>query len=89
MFFMMQNFHSMFSLELLALIAGVFLLIFIANQTKVKSALASIVAWFVIIFTLILIICTGIQTIRYWNMPYGKNCRCMEMMEIQETIEEK
>jgi hypothetical protein len=78
----------MFSLELLALIAGVFLLIFIKNQTKVKSAWASFVAWFVIIFTVILIICSAIQTIRFWNMP-NQNCKCMQMIEIQETIEEK
>jgi hypothetical protein len=84
---MMQHFHAMFSLELLALVSGVFLLIFLKNQTKVTSGWATFTAWFVIIFSALLIICSVIQTIRFWNNPY-QNSKAMEMMEMNKQTEQ-
>ena len=59
--------HSMFSLELIALVAGVALLIMIKNQDKIKSAWLSFVAWFVIILSALSLICSAYYTVDFWH----------------------
>ncbi|KPK32732.1 MAG: hypothetical protein AMS24_03250 [Chlamydiae bacterium SM23_39] len=67
--------HNMFSLELIALVLGAALLIFIKiNDKKIHSGWLNFIAWFVIIFSAISIICSGYYVIkifqnRYIDMP--------------------
>ena len=65
---MMMNFlHTAFALELIALVLGVTLLIYIHNQTKIKSKWAHFVAWFVIIASAVLIICSIVTSFVFWQ----------------------
>ena len=81
---MMFFIHSMFSLELIALVSGVALLIFIKNQDKIKSAWLIFVAWFVIILSLLSIICSASYAVKLWyNGSFDMNRSMMHknMME--------
>jgi hypothetical protein len=60
---MMHCIHAVFSLELMALVSGVALLIFIKNQDKITKAWPIFIAWFVIIFSSLSIICSASQAI--------------------------
>jgi hypothetical protein len=69
---MMFFLHSMFSLELIALVSGVALLILIKNQQKIKAMWLIIVAWFVIVLSAISILCTAYHAISAWSKGYFK-----------------
>ena len=58
--------HSTFSLELIALVAGVALLIFIKSQNKMKKAWGIFVAWVVIILSVLSLFCSIFHVVRFW-----------------------
>lgn len=82
---MMFYMHSMFALELIALVSGVALLIFIKKQTKKPNPWAVFVAWFVIILSVLSIICSAYHAIAAWNKGcfnmYDKMTKCEQMMD--------
>jgi hypothetical protein len=67
---MMFHIHSTLAIELIALVAGVFLHIFIKNQPKIKHAWFNFVAWVVIILSALSILCTVFQSASLWNKGY-------------------
>ncbi len=69
---MMNVIHLTVALELMALVFGVALLIYIKNQTKIKTAWASFVAWFVIVASIISILCSIYTSVMFWNKGYYK-----------------
>lgn len=75
----MMHFHSMFSIQLIALSLGVGLLILIKNQSKVKDVWPIYVAWFVIGLSAISIICSAFYSVKYWK--YGSSMRHERMMK--------
>ena len=58
------------SVHLISLVLGVGLLIYIKNQTKVKSIWPKIAAWFVIAISVLSILCSYFWTIKLWNSGY-------------------
>lgn len=80
----MMRFHSMISLELIALTLGVALFILIHNQKKIKVRLPIYVAWFVIIISSLSIICSIFYSIKYWK--YSKP-RIEKMMMYKEMVD--
>lgn len=89
----MMHFHSMISLELVALVIGVALLIFIKNQHKYKSSWPIYVAWFVIVMSSLSIVCSAVYTIKFWNdgYPYMHKKMMMykKMMEKEGRMNDK
>lgn len=79
---MMFHIHSMFAMELLALVAGVALLIFVSSATsrKITGSWGIFIAWFVIIVSALSIICSVYQSISYWKTGYFKMEKNMMMM---------
>jgi hypothetical protein len=61
----MSFFHAMISIDLIALVAGVALLIYIKNQDKVKSFWPIFVAWFVVVLSSVSILCSFYHSIKY------------------------
>lgn len=59
--------HSTFSLELIALVAGVALLIFIKSQNKMKKAWGIFVAWVVIILSVLSLLGSIIHVVRLYQ----------------------
>jgi hypothetical protein len=90
---MMFFVHSMFSLELIALVSGVALLILIKNQQKLKAAWLQFVAWFVIILSALSILCTAYQAISAWSKGYfnimNKSMMMMHNEMMKKTDEMK
>lgn len=84
----MLHFHSMFSLQLIALVAGAALLIMIKNQNKIKSMWLSFVAWFVIIASALSIICSIYFVVSFWNKGYGQGSMMMNKNEMMQKNEE-
>jgi len=82
---MMFQIHSAFSLETIALVAGVALLLYIKNQPKVKSIWPVIAAWFVIGFSILSIICTAYSAISFCNKGYCPMSK--KMMNYQSMVE--
>jgi len=82
MFFM----HAKFSLELIALVSGVALIIFIKNQNKVKKLWPIFVAWIVIILSVLSILCSAYYTIKYWNYRhFNMHYRLMMQQKMMEN----
>jgi predicted membrane protein len=61
----------MFSLELIALAAGVALLIYVKNQSKINTKFAAIVAWIVIVLSALSIICSVYNAAIFWTHGSG------------------
>ena len=80
---MMFFLHSKFSFELIALVAGVALLIYFKNQTKIKSIWPLFVAWFVIILSALSIICSVYHSVTCWNRGY---CDMHKRMWLQKNM---
>ena len=77
-------FHSLFSLELIALVSGVFLLLYVKNQEKIKSFWALFTAWLVVILAALSIILSIVFTIFVWSK--GPAPRCFKNVEqLQKT----
>lgn len=78
---MMFHIHSMFSLELIALAAGVALLILVKNYKKVTGVWGIIVAKLIIILASLSIICSAYNAIMYWRVGFFKMEKNMLMMK--------
>jgi hypothetical protein len=76
---MMVFLHSMFSWELIALAAGLALLVYVRSQEKIKKGWLTFVSWIIIILAAISLICSIIFAIQHWSMGYYGKGRCMMM----------
>ena len=85
---MMFHFHSMISLELLALVSGVALLILINQQTRRKKSWYKFVAWFVILSSALSIICSVYYGFSFWRNGYFQTEKSM-MMQHMGPMEKK
>ena len=74
----MLYFHSALSLELIALVSGVALFIFVKNQTKIKCIWPIIAAWAVIGLAVLSIICSAYYSVAFWNKGYPRMQRFMK-----------
>ena len=77
----MIHFHAMISIQLLALVAGVALLIFINQQTRHKKPWYKFVAWFVILFSALSIICSVYYGFSFWRNGYFQMEKPMMMQQ--------
>ncbi|MBI5345956.1 MAG: hypothetical protein HZB76_02280 [Chlamydiae bacterium] len=76
---MFYSFHSVsMSLMLITLILAAGLLIF-ARMHEKAAKLSKIIAYFVIIFAFLGIVCSTYSSIRYYNNCKGGTCRCPMM----------
>jgi hypothetical protein len=82
--------HSMFSLELIALVAGVALLLYVQNQPKIKSFWPVFVAWFVIVVSVLSILCSVYFSLRMWSSDgFAKHKgRMMERMMEKKSMQD-
>lgn len=71
---MLFSFHIAYALELLALVSGVGLFVFLKTHPgKFKKGWSYFVAWVVIIISSLTIICTSVQVIVFWSQGYYKH----------------
>lgn len=83
---MVFHFHSVLALELIALVAGVALFMFVKMQDKLKKGWLSFVAWFVIVLASLSIICTVIYGI---NLRYQGFFDMSHMKMMHERVMDK
>ncbi|MFA6118552.1 MAG: hypothetical protein WCT85_02195 [Parachlamydiales bacterium] len=89
---MFFSFGIAYSLELIALVFGVGLFIFLkTHQNKLRKGLLLFVAWLVIVISSLSIICTTVHTIKFWSGGYYKSMMMMHkhMMEKGKDMMEK
>lgn len=89
---MFFSFGIAYSLELIALVFGIGLLIFLHMHKQFLNKYYLFVAWLVIVISSISIICTTAHTIRFWTGGYYKSMMMMhkkmmkrQLMENQNT----
>lgn len=80
---MMFQADTAFAVELIALVAGVFLLIWAGKEGLKHSAFAKAVAYFTIAASILAIICTSYYTIQYWKRGVFDSPKMMEDSHMQ------
>lgn len=84
----MFMFHVALSLELLALIFGAALLAFIMMNDKVKKCWLRFIGYFVVIISLLSIICTITTAIKFWHEDGFEHHKWSKMMH-KEMMENR
>lgn len=67
---MMFQADTAIAVELLALVAGTFLLIWSAKENIIYKGFAKTIAYFVIVVSILAILCTSYYAFRYWEDGY-------------------
>lgn len=76
---MMFQADTAFAAELLALVAGTFLLTWVAKQEVCCKTFGKVVAYFAIVASILGMLCTGYYTLRYWEDGHFKSPHLMSM----------
>jgi hypothetical protein len=86
---MFFSFGIAYSLELLALVAGVCLFIFLKMHDKFYKKIYLFVAWFVIVLSSISIICTTVHVIKFWSGGYYKSMMMMHKKMMKKQMDDR
>ena len=74
----MMLFHLSFSMGLIALVAGAWLLVWISKQEGTCKGLGTVVAYVVMVLAFLSLVCMGWCSVRYGVKGYhGKSGGCM------------
>lgn len=76
-----------FAVELLALVAGTFLLVRISGQEVCCKTFGKVVAYFTIVASILAMLCTFYYTARYWEDGHFKTPHTMMRMQGMDMMD--